>query len=238
VATDTTDQWPRTAYRGAVARDYDDNRFTTPQGRLFSELEARQLRRAAERLAPDARVLEVGCGTARFARDLARQGFVVVATDPSHDMIDLAARKCAGLERISFRQAEGADLGSSDDTFDLVFAIRVVNQTESKNYALRMIAEMVRVAAHGGLILIEFVNQARPFAKRSTNVRLSFTEIAHTARDAGCDVVHRDGVLVFSQSVLNRVPDALVPLWGRLERLAATVFWRWASRGYILLRKN
>jgi ubiquinone/menaquinone biosynthesis C-methylase UbiE len=153
-------------------------------------------------------------------------------------MIEMAAEKCAGLENISFRQAAGADLGLPDGTFDFVFAIRVTNQTESEDYALRMVREMVRVAKSKGLILVEFVNRRRPFARHSKDVRLSFTQIRDVARDARCEVLSEAGVLVFSQSVLDRVPDAVVPLWGRLERCAATWFWRWASRGYILLRKR
>ena len=226
-----------TAYRGSAARDYDERRFVTPQGRLFSDLEFRQLRRATKRLVPASRVLEIGCGTGRFSQSLAREGFDVVATDPSPDMIAVAASKCAGLDSITLKQAEGADLSFADETFDFVFAIRVTNQTESQEYALTMVREMIRVAKRSGLILVEFANNRRPLAKRSRDVRLSFAQIRRAARDAGCKVLDETGVLVFSQSVLNRVPDVLVPLWEPVERLAAIGLWRWASRGYILLRK-
>jgi ubiquinone/menaquinone biosynthesis C-methylase UbiE len=191
-----------------------------------------------KRLLPAACVLEIGCGTARFSQCLAREGFSVVATDPSPDMIEVAARKCADLDNISFGQEEGADLSFADAMFDFVFAIRVINQTESEDYALRMIREMIRVAKQDGLILVEFVNRDRPFARRSKDVRFSFGRIRNIAHEAGCDALSEAGVLVFSQSVLNRVPNLLIPLWGRLERLAAAVFWRWASRGYVLLRKR
>jgi len=227
-----------TAYRGDTAYDYDERRFVTPQGRLFSDLEFRRLRCATKHLVPPSRVLEIGCGTARFSQALAREGFDVVATDPSPDMIALAGRKCAGLDNITFKQADGANLSFADETFDFVFAIRVTNQTESQEYALTMVREMIRVARRGGRILVEFVNRRRPFAKRRSNVRLSFAQIERAARDAGCDVLNEAGVLVFSQSVLNRVPDGLVPLWGPVERLAAIGLWRWASRGYTLLRKG
>lgn len=227
-----------TAYLGSAARDYDERRFVTPQGRLFSDLEFRQLRRVTKRLVPASRVLEIGCGTARFSQSLAREGFDVVATDPSPDMIAVAARKCTDLDNITFRQADGANLSFADETFDFVFAIRVTNQTESQQYALTMVREMIRVAKRSGLILVEFANHRRPLAKRSGDVRLSFAQIERVARDARGDVLDRAGVLVFSQSVLNRVPDALVPLWGPVERLAAMGLWRWASRGYILLRKG
>jgi SAM-dependent methyltransferase len=218
-----------TAYCGSAAYDYDGTRFQTPQGRLFSDLEFQPLKQAVEGLERGARVLEVGCGTARFS---------VVATDPSTDMIGVAAEKCAEIENIRFEQAEGGNLRFADGAFDFVFAIRVTNQTESEGYALKMIREMIRVTKPGGRVLVEFVNRQRPLAKRSRDIRLSFGQIGSVGHDLDCDVLSRHGVLVFSQSVLDRVPDALVPLWGRIERLAARVFWRWASRGYVLLRKR
>jgi len=237
-ATTKQNEWPRTAYRGAVAHRYDEDRFATPQGRLFADLEMQQLQRATTTLTSPSRVLEVGCGTARFAEHLARQGFDVVATDPSADMMAQAAERCAGCDNVTIQQAEGANLPFAEDTFDFVFAVRVTNQTESQEYALRMVREMVRVARRRGLILVEFVNRRRPFARPSRDVKLSFAQITNVARQADCDVLSRTGVLVFSQSVLDRVPSPLLPLWSRLERLAATLLWRWVSRGYVLLRKR
>ncbi|HKZ02400.1 MAG TPA: class I SAM-dependent methyltransferase [Pyrinomonadaceae bacterium] len=229
---------PVTAYLGDAAYEYDEHRFATPQGRLFADLELQQLRQATRRLDAGCRVLEVGCGTARFSGYLAKQGFSVVATDPSPDMIEVASRKCWNLDTITFRQEEGARLSFGDSTFAFVFSIRVTNQTDSQEYALRMIGEMIRVAKPGGRILVEFVNRERPFARPSKAIRLSFDQIARMASERNCSVVSRAGVLVFSQSVLNRIPSALVPVWGALERMAAKVFWRRASRGYILLVKG
>jgi ubiquinone/menaquinone biosynthesis C-methylase UbiE len=153
-------------------------------------------------------------------------------------MMAQAAQRCAGFENVTIQQAEGANLPFAEDTFDFVFAIRVTNQTESQEYALEMLCEMVRVTRRRGLILVEFVNRRRPFAKPSRDVRLSFDQIRNVARQTHCDVLSQTGVLVFSQSALDRIPDSLLPLWGRLERLAAAVLWRWASRGYVLLRKR
>jgi ubiquinone/menaquinone biosynthesis C-methylase UbiE len=210
----------------------------TKQGRLFAELEQRQLEFAVKTLRSGDRVLEVGCGTGRFSLYLAQRGFSVVAVDPSPDMLAVAASKCSHLDMVRFEQVEGATLGFDDATFDFVFAIRVLNQAESEEQALQMIREMIRVARRGGLVLAEFVNRERPFAKRSTSVRLSFGQIEQAARECDCDILRHRGVLAFSQTLLNRVPAPVVPLWGWIEKAAAKVFWRWASRGYILLRKR
>lgn len=229
---------PSTSYLGEVAYEYDEQRFVSRQGRLFSSMEFEQLERAVRGLENDSRVLEVGCGTARFSQHLARQGFSVMATDPSPDMIEVARRKCSDLKTIAFQQEEGGQLSFPDASFDFVFAIRVLNQTGSEVYALRMVSEMIRVARGGGRVLIEFANSGRPCARRSKSVRLSFEQIEETARVCDCEVLSRHGVLVFSQSLLDAIPGPLVPVWGMVERLASWVVWRWASRGYVLLRKR
>jgi len=228
----------QTAYGCKAAQEYDNRRFTTEQGRLFSKLEFDELERAVAGIPRGADVLEVGCGTARFSEYLARQGYRVVASDPSLDMIRVASEKCAGLDNISFRQEQGASLLADDSTFDFVFAIRVTNQTESVEYALKMIREMIRVTKPGGAILVEFVNSRRPFRKNSVNVRLSFAQIARIVFENNCTVKSRRGVFVFSQTLLNKVPEALIPFWALIEQFSAVFFWRWASRGYILLRKR
>jgi len=226
-----------TAYGNEASRDYDHLRFSTKSGVLFDALEWEELRKVADTLLPGALVLEIGCGTGRFAKRLAISGFRVRAIDPAPKMIEIASAKCRDLDNLTFAQEEGGDLSSEDDTFDLVFAIRVTNQTESEEYALTTIQEMVRVVKSGGVVLVEFVNSNRPFKKKSATVRLSFSQIADFGQASGCQVQSRRGILVFSQTVLDRIPAPLVPAWGIVERLASLLFWRWASRGYISLRK-
>ena len=226
-----------TAYAGKAATTYDELRFTTKQGLLFDVLEWEQLKRVAAVTTKAGSVLELGCGTARFSKRLAESGFRVRAVDPSAQMIQIAAEKCKDLDNVTFAQEQGAVLSSGDCTFDLVFTIRVTNQTESKEYALRMVREMIRVAKPGGLILIEFANSQRPFKRKSNDVRLAFSEISKVGRESGCSIESQRGILVFSKSVMDRMPGPLIPLWAIIERLSARFFWRWTSRGYILLRK-
>jgi len=227
-----------TAYMGEAATRYDAKRFVTEQGQAFSGLEFEQLERALAYVPDGAHVLELGCGTGRFSKYVGTKGYSVLAADPSSAMIALASEKCRDLPNVTFSQEEGAHLKSADSTFDLVFSIRVTNQTESVEYALKMITEMIRVAKPDGLILVEFVNSKRPLSKRSRNVRLSFEEIAKVASENNCRVQGERGILVFSQTILNKIPKGLLPLWVIVERASAYILWRWASRGYVLLRKK
>lgn len=226
-----------TAYCGDAASSYDRERFETEQGVSFDSLEWGELQKAVGKISQGASILEVGCGTARFSRRLAESGYRVRAIDASADMIKVSSEKCRGLKNITFAQEEAADLSSDNCSFDLVFSIRVTNQIGSKGYAFRMIREMIRVAEQGGLILVEFANSKRPLKKKNKSTRLSFAEISKLARELNCCVESRRGILILSQTILNKMPRSLIPMWLTLEKLLAVFLWRWASRGYAVIRK-
>lgn len=228
----------QTAYMGQAADTYDAVRFTTPQGLAFDQLEREQLMTAVGMVPPGGAVLEVGCGTARFAIQLARMGFPVTASDASPDMLQIAREKSAGLSNIEFRLTDGLHVGTEANHFDFTFAVRVMNSLESTPYALHTAREMIRVTKPGGLVLIEFANAERPLARQNNSVRLTFAQLRRLAADQGCSVIRQSGVLVLSQTVLNAMPGFIVPAWVSLERMLASMLWPLSSRGYITLRKD
>ncbi|SMC43578.1 Methyltransferase domain-containing protein [Desulfocicer vacuolatum DSM 3385] len=227
-----------TAYIGDGAYTYDDRRFKSKQGRVFHNLELTQLKKTIQIISKNSYVLEVGCGTARFSEFFAKQGFKVRAIDPSPDMIKIAQQKCASLTNVDFQVAEGASLPFENDSFDFVFAIRVLNSTESKDYAISTISEMIRVAKKEGVILVEFANRSRPFVRNTTSVRLTFNQIKNYARSNNCSVIKESGILIFSQTVLNKIPLFFLGFWEWVEKLSAIFIWRFASRGYIIIKKG
>jgi ubiquinone/menaquinone biosynthesis C-methylase UbiE len=227
-----------TAYMGQAAGTYDTVRFTTRHGLAFDRLEREQLMAAVALVRTGGDVLEVGCGTARFAIQLAKAGFRVTASDASPDMLRIAREKAAGLPNISFRLTEALHVGTETNQFDLTFAIRVMNSLESTAYALDTVREMIRVTKPGGLVLIEFANSGRPLARQNNSVRLSFRQLRRVAAERGCTVVRQSGLLVLSQTVLNAMPGFIVPAWTVLERALASALWPVSSRGYIMLSKD
>jgi ubiquinone/menaquinone biosynthesis C-methylase UbiE len=227
-----------TAYMGQAAGTYDTLRFTTKHGLAFDQLEREQLMHVVEQLTPGATVLEVGCGTARFAIQLAKMGFRVTGSDASPDMLKIAGEKARGVSNIDFRLSEGSHIGFQSNSYDFVFAIRVMNSLESTQYALETAREMIRVTKPGGLVLIEFANADRPLARQNNSVRLSFGQLRTLAEAQGCTVTRESGVLVFSQTILNAMPGFVLPAWVAAERALASRFRGLASRGYIALRKN
>jgi ubiquinone/menaquinone biosynthesis C-methylase UbiE len=98
------------------------------------------------------RVLDVGCGTGFLALRLAELGHTVSGVDLSGQMIEQARRKAeqAALE-IVFRVADGADLDSADEAYDLVVARHVIWNLPDPE---RGVAEWLRVLRPGGRLLL------------------------------------------------------------------------------------
>jgi ubiquinone/menaquinone biosynthesis C-methylase UbiE len=100
-----------------------------------------------------ARVLEVGCGTGAWSRDLAKVPGVacVVATDPSPHLINVARTSTSGDEPIRYDVADGRSLPFDDATFDVVvFATSLCHVPEAE----AALAEARRVLRTEGTLLV------------------------------------------------------------------------------------
>lgn len=82
---------------------------------------------AAVPIARDATILDIGCGTGRSTRDLARiaPSGSVVGVDLSAKMLEHARAKASaqGLSNVRFEQADAQVHPFSDDTFDLAVSV-------------------------------------------------------------------------------------------------------------------
>jgi ubiquinone/menaquinone biosynthesis C-methylase UbiE len=106
-------------------------------------------------IAPNSRILDVGCGPASITVGLARwvPGGSVTAIEPGGDILDTAreAVAAAGAENVSVEEASVYELPYDDDTFDVAYAHQVLQHLADPVGALR---EMRRVTRPGGHVAV------------------------------------------------------------------------------------
>lgn len=100
------------------------------------------------RVAPDARVLDAGCGAGRNLVYLAGAGVDVTGVDRDPLALDEARRR---LPHARLRRAELDALPFDDDAFDVVLCNAVLHFADSLDHAARCLDECRRVLAPGGL---------------------------------------------------------------------------------------
>jgi SAM-dependent methyltransferase len=71
--------------------------------------------------------LEIGCGTGRFTRELARRARLVTAIDLSPEMIRIARERTRGLGNIEFLIGDVAEFDLQRDGFDVIVAIAALH---------------------------------------------------------------------------------------------------------------
>src|SRR5256886_2636110 len=105
------------------------------------------------RLAPDARVLDVGCGPGTITADLAARvpGGDVTGIDAAADVLAQARQEAErrGLDNVRFDTGDVYHLDFADGTFDVVHAHQVLQHLTDPGAALR---EMRRGCRPGGLV--------------------------------------------------------------------------------------
>ncbi|MFB6146969.1 MAG: class I SAM-dependent methyltransferase [Halobacteriaceae archaeon] len=127
-----------------VAEAYEEKRFSRG-GRLIDRREKEAVLDALEPVEGD-RVLEIACGTGRFAVMLARRGADVTALDISGPMLQQGRAKATRADvadAISFLRGDAARLPFPDDHFDGVFAVRFFHLADTP---ATFLSEMARVS--------------------------------------------------------------------------------------------
>lgn len=135
-------------------KDARSEKFTR---RLERALRAVDLRK----LPADAAVLEVGCGAGQATLELARRFRQVDAVDTVAWMIQLTRRRlaAAGLQdAVRVHRGDVCELPYQEGSFDLVLGLGLLPWLQSPAAGL---AEMTRVLAPGGCLLVSFDNGHR-----------------------------------------------------------------------------
>lgn len=145
------DDWP----------DRYDRWFATPVGRLVGQYESALLLELLNPR-PGERILDVGCGTGLFTRDVLNCGAVVTGVDLSGPMLAKALGRNAGRDFSGLCADMGA-LPFPDNCFDKVFSMTAIEFTAD---AGRVVAELDRVARKGACVVVATLNSLSPWAER------------------------------------------------------------------------
>jgi SAM-dependent methyltransferase len=146
-------QYKRDFYRSdRVAEDYDFHRFSSPERQKRNARKWAAIRKALALTTGVRTILDLPCGTGRFTGALAREGFDVVGSDISLEML----KKAASLENpdqgvrkqgavAGYLQANAEHLPLRNDSLDCVVCIRFMMHVDAAT-RVRMLREFHRVS--------------------------------------------------------------------------------------------
>ncbi len=145
------DEWP----------EKYDQWFTTPIGSLVRKYESELILNFLNP-APGEIILDAGCGTGMFTRDIISKGSQVIGLDISFPMLRRAREKSGGVR---FHPIWG-DMSTPpfrEESFNKVVSITALEFIAEAKSA---VAELFRVARRGGVIVVATLNSRSPWATR------------------------------------------------------------------------
>ena len=157
-----------------IAKEIEHGRFLAQRGagKIWNwegpvgELRwARRVKMLSNHLRSGMGVLELGCGTGYFTRELARSGADIVAIDVSPELLEIAQTDCSA-ENVRYEAQNASALTYPNDVFDSVVGSSILHHLEI-NEALR---EIYRVLKPGGTIYFTEPNMLNPQIAVQKNV--------------------------------------------------------------------
>jgi SAM-dependent methyltransferase len=140
--------YKREFYRSSqVAEDYDFHRFSTPERQKRNARKWAAIRKALSATTGVRTILDLPCGTGRFTGALAREGYEVIGSDISLEMLQKAASIPDGRQPgiPGYVQANAEKLPLRDDCLDCVVCIRFMMHVDPAT-RVRMLREFRRVS--------------------------------------------------------------------------------------------
>jgi ubiquinone/menaquinone biosynthesis C-methylase UbiE len=138
-----------------------DQWFETPIGKLIYRIEG-ELIRGMFQPKPGDRILDAGCGTGVFTRELLIGSNVVVGLELSFPML-LKAKEKLGTTSFDPLQGDMRVLPFGDNQFNRTISVTALEFIEE---AKKAVDELFRVTKPGGCILAATLNSLSPWAKQ------------------------------------------------------------------------
>lgn len=103
---------------------------------------------------PGATILDAGCGTGRYAGELARRGYVVEGVDRSSELIEIARQSVRGYGKsVSFRVGDILALPASQ--YRGILCRGVLNDIVNDDERLSVFAAFTRALQPGGVLILD-----------------------------------------------------------------------------------
>ena len=179
----------------------------------------------ASAITPGARVLDAGCGSGRYADELARAGYGVTGVDRSRELVEVARERSGGA---SF---EVADLRTwtAPEPFDAALCRGVLNDLISDDDRRAAVAGLRRALRDGGVLIadvrdwdasVEHYRANPTFERRVETDRGTFEFRSETALEPAARILRVSERIAVGEAVEES--DFAMRCWTR-EELDATL---------------
>ena len=146
-------------FREFYAREstvYEVRRYETRYGRLFRRLHHSVLSQTLAVISPEARCIEVACGTGHTTRLLSQHFNALTACDLTPEMM-LKNQQSISTNNVTYLRANAFSLPFPDNSFDVLVSTRFLHLFPWHDQQ-RLFREFNRVLVPGGRLLIDFDN--------------------------------------------------------------------------------
>ena len=126
---------------------------------------ARRVKMLTDFVKPDRSLLELGCGTGYFTKEIAKTGANIIAIDISPELLALAENNIKD-KHVSFRKENAYHMTFKDNQFDYVLGSSVLHHLDIH----KAIAEIYRVLKNGGAIAFTEPNMMNPQIALQKNI--------------------------------------------------------------------
>jgi ubiquinone/menaquinone biosynthesis C-methylase UbiE len=126
---------------------------------------ARRAKMLTRHLTPGTKVLEIGCGTGYFSKELVRTGANITAVDISPDLLSVAAQKVAA-RNIVFQVENAYAMNLADDSFDFIVGSSVLHHLDVE----QALQECWRALKPGGALRFTEPNMLNPQIALQKNI--------------------------------------------------------------------
>jgi SAM-dependent methyltransferase len=111
------------------------------------------------------KLLDFGCGVGRMTRGFSHFFSSCTGIDVSSKMVGLAKQFNADVSKCDFVVSDRPELPFESNSFDFVFSLLVLQHLPTKTMIRGFIAEFIRVAKDGGVIVFQLPNEV-PLRRR------------------------------------------------------------------------